>query len=329
MRIVRTMQVIGISTVRNEADVVEAFVRHHLRVLDRMLVVCHFSQDETVTILRALAEEGLTLEVTEVSSPVHDQAALMTALARTAVEEHAADLVLALDADEFLVATEGDPRDGLAALPTDRISLVPWRTYVPVPGDPAGEQHVLRRIRHRPVREHHPLGKVVLPRAVVRPGIEIQIGNHEVLDERTNARLETAPAAGLALAHFPFRTDAQVRAKLLGGWPVHLANPKRWGDQSGHWRDNYAQALGAGFDAELLQRKAQGYAFALDEELVRDPVDAPFELRYPAERIEPIQVLSATALGLAEELRRASVAQPSFGWRFRATLSRRLGALRR
>ena len=322
------MHAVGISTIRNEADVVEVFVRHHLRVLDRLLVVCHFSQDESASILRSLADEGLPLELAEESRPVHDQAALMTALARAAVEKHGAELVVALDADELLIGTEGDARAALAALPRDRISLVPWRTYVPLPSDDPSEPNVAHRIRHRPIREHHPLGKVILPRAVVRPGIEIQIGNHEVLDTRTHARLETAPAAGLALAHFPFRSDAQVRSKLLGGWPVHLANPKRWGDQSGHWRDNYEQALRGGFDAELLQQKAVGYAFARDEELVEDPVDVPFELSYPAERVDPIEVLSATALGLAEELRRSTVPQPSLAWRLRTAVRRRLRGVR-
>ena len=318
------MHVVGISTVRNEADVIEAFARHHALVLDRLLVVCHFVQDDTPAILRALVDEGLPLEVTEEPRPVHDQAALMTALAHRAVAEHGADLVVALDGDEFLVGTAGDARAALEALPADRISLMPWRTYVPLASDPADEPNVLRRIRHRPVREHHPLSKVVLPRRLVRPGIEIQIGNHEVLDTRTGARIDGTPAEGLALAHYPFRSDAQVRAKLLGGWPVHLANPKRWGDQSGHWRDNYEQALGSGFDAELLRRKSLGYAFALDEELVEDPVSAPFDLRHPAERVDPLRVLSATALGLAEELRRTSVKQPTLAWRLRATLRRRL-----
>ena len=318
------MRVVGVATVRNEADVIEAFVRHHAGVLDRLLVVCHFSQDSTGGILAALVEEGLPLDVGVEPRPVHDQAALMTALAHRAVAEHEADVVVALDADEFLVATDGDPRAALAELPTETISLVRWRTYVPLESDPADERNVLRRITHRPEREHHPLGKVILPRATVRRGVAIQIGNHQVQDVRTRRPLATVDAIGLALAHFPFRSDEQVRTKLLGGWPVHLANPKRWGDQSGHWRDNYEQALGAGFDAPLLVRKARGYAFAHDEALVHDPVEAPFELRYPGEQADPVQVLGATAVALAEELRRATVEPPSFAWRLRATLRRRL-----
>ena len=37
--------------VRNEADILEAFVRHNLTVLDRMLVVDHGSMDGTAEML--------------------------------------------------------------------------------------------------------------------------------------------------------------------------------------------------------------------------------------------------------------------------------------
>ena len=42
--------------VRNEADIVEAFVRHNLTVLDGMAIVDHGSIDATLSILTSLVQ---------------------------------------------------------------------------------------------------------------------------------------------------------------------------------------------------------------------------------------------------------------------------------
>jgi hypothetical protein len=321
------VRIVGVSTVRNEADVIEAFVRHHCRFVDRLVVVCHFSQDSTAATLQALVKEGLPLEVVEESHPIHDQAFFTTRHAKRAVAA-GADFVVALDGDEFLIAADGgDPRAALEALPADRVSLVRWRTYVPRPDDHDEEPNVLRRIRHRPSEEGHPLGKVIVPAALMRPDVQITIGNHEVHDRKRRIRLSAAPAHGLALAHYPYRSNAQIRAKVLGGWPSHVANPERGEGQSEHWHKLFDQALDpAGFGVEELRELALGYGFARSTELVDDPVEAPFELQHPVARIDPVRVLGETAVGLAEALRPFAGPKPPFAWRVYAGVRRRIRA---
>lgn len=56
------MELYGAAMVRNEADIVEAFVRHSLTVLDGLLVVDHGSIDGTWKILDARVREGLPIE---------------------------------------------------------------------------------------------------------------------------------------------------------------------------------------------------------------------------------------------------------------------------
>ena len=46
------MRLHGIAMVRNEADVVEAFVRHNLSILDALVVIDHGSVDGTAGIVR-------------------------------------------------------------------------------------------------------------------------------------------------------------------------------------------------------------------------------------------------------------------------------------
>jgi hypothetical protein len=289
-------------------------------------VLCHFSQDETPEILAELEREGLPLEVEHDSRPIHDQGKIMTRLARAAVRKHGADLVVALDGDEFLVSTgEGNARAALEALPDDRVTLVPWRTYVPTPDDPADEPLVLRRMRHHRRREAH-LGKVILPRALVNsPHAELEVGSHHLLDTRRKRKLESQETEALALAHFPVRSEPQLCSKVLGGWPVTYANPHRWPEQNEHWRDLFYECRrNGGFSPERVRSIPLGYAWEKEPDLVLDPVEASFELRHPAVRVDPERVFEETVMGLADEVRRLSASPPPFADRLLATVRRRV-----
>ena len=63
------MRLIGVAMVRNEADIIEAFVRHNLTILDALVVVDHASLDGTSEILTLLQREGLPLRVMRDASP--------------------------------------------------------------------------------------------------------------------------------------------------------------------------------------------------------------------------------------------------------------------
>ena len=77
--IVRDMNFIGVACVKNEEDIIEAFVRHNLVYLDRLLVLDHGSTDDTPSILKALQEEGLDLQILHDDSLGKFQGEKMTA----------------------------------------------------------------------------------------------------------------------------------------------------------------------------------------------------------------------------------------------------------
>ncbi len=295
--------------VRNEADVIEAFVRHHAEVLDAMIVVDHCSSDGTDELLRALAAEGLPLSVRTERSVVHRQDVLLTALMREAASSGGADWVVPLDADEFLVAPGGNVRDVLGTLARDRSWTVDLDYYVPCPDDPV-DDNVLRRIRHRRVDESTWwTRKVIVPAARARSGRRsLSQGSHGLVDTRTGDVVPASFTDALALAHFPVRSQRQLARKVLGGWPAHVARPD--GQQSGafQWKRIFDATVSGRLTAEQLS------AFALDyptrepngrpgREIEFDPVPTRIELRYdlppdPA----PLEILAETAVRLAEEL---------------------------
>ena len=100
------MKLVGLSMVRDEADIIESFVRHNLGYVDELHVIVQPSQDATRAILDALVREGLPLRVTDDDEGGFMQGRKLTALGRRLLRSAAADAVLVLDADEFVRAPD-------------------------------------------------------------------------------------------------------------------------------------------------------------------------------------------------------------------------------
>ena len=81
-----------VSMVRNEADVIESFVRHNLGWADRIYVAVHESTDETLSILQSLQQDGLPLFLSEVRGAAQVQSEVVTALMYQAIAEGASFL---------------------------------------------------------------------------------------------------------------------------------------------------------------------------------------------------------------------------------------------
>lgn len=277
--------------VGNEADVIEAFVRHHARLLDELVLVVHGPVDGTRAILESLAAEGLPLVLREARHAAFRQAEETSRAARELLRS-GADFIVLLDADEFLRLPDPDYlRRALPALPADRFGAWRWQSYVPLPQDDAREPNPLRRIRHRRREEGVDCFKVVLTRAFLREEFFLLEGHHCVMQSGDAGAAAPAPMVeykAVRLAHFPVRSREQLEAKVvlgeLGKREAQAADPSL----GAHWRDLYRMIRDHGpLDAQALSRVAVRYAFPGDAQLdlpadglVEDPVPADFELRY-------------------------------------------------
>src|SRR5262249_25267225 len=74
------MKLIAISRVKNEADIIEAFVRHHAQHFDTLIVLDDGSTDSTYGILQSLLAEGIPLTLLREASVGNEQARYMTRL---------------------------------------------------------------------------------------------------------------------------------------------------------------------------------------------------------------------------------------------------------
>jgi hypothetical protein len=321
------MRLFGVSMVRNEADVVEAFVRHNLAVLDGLIVVDHGSIDGTSEILAKLQAEGLPLRVMPERDPAYRQSAIITRLAREALAHDAADFVFALDADEFLkLDARATLERALSEVPAGAHAVMHWLTYVPdaFEGYPGtfGPGHLWWRLK----TERHDLLKVIVGRGLLeRPKDMVAMGNHcvrspEELAARPHARLRQDV---VALAHCPVRSRSQFQGKIIVGYLAHLATQPQDRRLVGHWRDLYAELrAGADLPEERLRQIACNYGLpakmaqsASAIELVEDPVALVIEQRYGVDvAADPLQVLMCftEALIAAQQQRWGAAGAPRY-----------------
>lgn len=310
------MRIIATCMAANESDIVEAFVRHNLGLLDGLVVLDHRSSDRTPDILRALAQEGLPLVALRDNERAFRQGERQTAMARRYLAELDADFCFILDADEFLkVGSRGDLEAALEGLPEGHSGGVTMRNYVATSDDPP-ELNPVARIVYRLREEMHPARKVVLRREFASAADQhVSLGNHAAV-RVSHGKVEALPHARLAgaeLAHFPLRGAAQVARKVLLGWLSHrLSVGESAPGSARHWRHVFEGLASGELEVgDALMRRASSWYFKgtagevpiEPRDLVRDPLPVGYALRYTApEATTPIAALATWAHQLVSDV---------------------------
>lgn len=222
------MKLIGVACVKNEADIIEAFVRHNLFYLDQLILIDHGSTDETPDILNSLQQEGLALKVTRDNSLGKLQGEKMTLLARQAAEA-GADWVFLLDGDEFL-----KPSNAKELIPhhfSHAVFKVSWHTYCVHAEDDTSDLNPVTRIQHRLQKEakedgtlfeRTPYLKSIINKEVaLHPELQILQGNHRVLIG--GVEVDHCFSDTFYLAHYSLRSPGQYAAKISIGLLQHVA----------------------------------------------------------------------------------------------------------
>lgn len=241
----------GICMVRDEADIIEATIRHHLAEgLDRVYVADNLSTDGTRDILNALVAEGLPLFIIDDPDPAYEQATKMTKLARRAMA-NGADWIVPFDADEFFYSPDGRLADVLAKCPP-QMGVIAARGWDHIARDDSEGLSVWRR------PDLQPLPKVVFRASSGR--VKLHMGNHGV-----DHPLPTGNGP-VEYRHFQYRSLEQLRRKVTQGTAAYALTD--FGPEIGaHWRQ---AALDP--DAEWSSRMAE-------DGLVFDPAPIREKLR--------------------------------------------------
>jgi hypothetical protein len=310
------MKLFGMAMARNECDVIEAFVRHNLTVLDGLLVVDHGSMDATPKILAAMVREGLPLEVASETRLEFRQSEVVSAAVRRLLA-NGADFVFLLDSDEFLkVPSRSRLEAALSSLPQGMHAVQEWHTYVPDFSRPLDSVAIIRSAR-RVASAQQGLYKAVVSRHFLDSPAVIAEGNHWVQTRQGEGHATAQHARLLAeessIAHVPIRSAAQFRAKMAVGWLACLMQHDRPPSLCYHWGEAYADLReGKPLTPETLSRVAGTYGLPEGQqkpptvELVDDPFLADISLRYQgATRVRAFPLVLQFAEQLAKSVANA------------------------
>lgn len=222
------MNALALALVRNEADLIEAFVRHHAPLVDLLVLADQGSRDGTHEILLALQAEGLPLLLVDVPELALEPATVLSAVYRRVAPIYQPELVYLLGADTFVrhpgrAALEAE----LAALPPGSTAALSRWTYRPdaqalaTPWPGVEPMTALRERGSQATPCHAVLRRDPADdtRLVLRPDGEPVLRQH-------GDALETLPGystASASLAHWPVRGVEQFTTKVVYGWETHKA----------------------------------------------------------------------------------------------------------
>lgn len=257
---------IAICMVKNEADIIEASIRHNLHYVDLVAVIDNGSTDGTRGILEALRSEGLPILIFDDPIFGHFQSEKVTEVYRRVVTIYEPELVYLLDADEFIRASgRADLEVAIRQSGSGGVALLPWETHIPdsqstpeqVLQDPLRAAH-WRRIREEPLYYK----AVICRRREDDFQIVIEQGNHSV-HLRDGRRLSAAVVPNASLVHLPVRSVDQISAKAINGWLACVVRNRTRNvpGEAYQWQHLYERITqGAGVTTAELTSVALDYA---------------------------------------------------------------------
>ncbi|BBH17790.1 hypothetical protein Back2_20770 [Nocardioides baekrokdamisoli] len=223
MKIALTMMV------RDEADIIVPMLEFHLaQGVDVLLVTDNGSVDGTAEILQGYADKGL---IVLAHDPVQrkQQSSLVTAMARRARTEFAADWVINADADEFLFPIDRTKtiKQCFEAMSRTAVSFyAPVTNYV---GVPAQRGSGIDRLVYRDHRTEDELKSVGInsqptPNCLHRgdPSVSVVQGNH--FTDLAVAG-EVPEGFEMEVLHLPWRSWEQFERKVTNAGAAYDANP--------------------------------------------------------------------------------------------------------
>lgn len=282
-------KIIAIGMVKNSADIIESFIRCNGVWADKFVILDNMSTDRTVEILNLLKQEGYDIEIIPDEEIAYYQSEKMNVLLSYVCDTYDPDYIIPIDDDEVLTVDTGkDIKETICELEDGKVYNVVWRIYTPSDDDAPDVVCVPKRITHYfscDIEGYIPNTKVIITKGAIKenPKLRIIQGNHSVADYNDEIVLNRE----IIVAHYPSRSDNQLKSKALVGWAGYMtmiSKKQNWGFQ---WRVAYELAKsGKSFPMDLIKTYAEIY-FTTDKETkvfeVIHPISLPdkcFEIRY-------------------------------------------------
>lgn len=208
------MKIVSFTMVNNESEIIESFIRYNYNFLDEMYIIDNGCTDNTIKILHNLKNDGYKIVIYDESLEAYDQFRLDNKYLNKIIEESNPDLIIPLDADEFIISDHKDPRREMEKLSLDKIYYVNWQWYVMTEKDDPKETFIPRRLKYclkRTVWNYSdgtPVTKVILPaRYFKEKKLTMSMGHHTVYRDKSIAIEEIN---NIKLAHYRAISEEQL-----------------------------------------------------------------------------------------------------------------------
>jgi hypothetical protein len=222
--------------IRNEIDIIGAFLQHLDAVFDHVLLMNHHSIDGTDRVMESACAQRPNWTMWQVEPTGYHQTAFSIFALRHLFTTTDADIVMFLDADEFIDVPNRATLERAFSILTnpDAVGGLRWRYAVPArvneraiaPGEPLWR-----------APEMAPLGKVAIPRIFYeRHGgvASLGIGNHGLYFGTD----KVVPVIRCGeIVHLPIRSHEQLKSKVLVGAFSVMSIAARNPLQCWHWYD--------------------------------------------------------------------------------------------
>ena len=225
-----------VTMMKNEADIVESFIRHTSLFADKIYVCDHKSTDRTHEILESLKDEGLPIEISTFERDEYAQSEVTNGLINRAFEDNF-DLVLLLDADEFLIYIDGGSNELRAHLQSLDINqlyetrLWAYRFADSNDSEFALSRHILR-YKFASLTEYTP--KIFMGRGFwFKYNPTIDQGNHGVSFSQPIS-VKAIHDESIHYAHFDQRSPRQLLSKYSNAWLNTLLYQTRYSADANH-----------------------------------------------------------------------------------------------
>lgn len=206
------------TTVKDEEDIIESFVRYNMNIFDGMVISDNGSNDSTLDILYKLKEEGYNIDILVDESKYFDQLVKRNELLKHTMECHNPDFAFPLDADELVCTTQNvNPKNIINKLDKNYLHKYRLRNYV-LTGKETNELFVPKRITtYRIDNENLPGNyKCFISNTIFEKGLTLEIGSHGA-HLNNNEKLQEKILEKLYIAHFPVRSKYQIINKTITG----------------------------------------------------------------------------------------------------------------
>lgn len=232
--------------VKNEADIIELNVNHHINQgVDIIVALDDNSTDRTSVILRNLADKGL-LHLVDYPKTKYDHSGLVNYLGSISANKYKADLLFHCDADELWVSSTGNLKQEMIDRPFVTGLYVPMINVL-LKEDNGHEQFPNDAIYHvvKPMKIKNDSDKSMIdfylkeyPAKVLytlKNGyLRVTRGNHEIISNN-NKKAIMVKSKNLTVFHFPLRNKQQFYDKVLKA-KHSIKKDKPEGETSWHWK---------------------------------------------------------------------------------------------